>query len=968
MTDIFVSYAREDQAFVRQLSEALQAAGLEVWIDWKDIPPTAAWLQSVYTGIESAQTFAFVITKASISSEVCGWELAHAVKHNKRIAPLLRQDIDAKQVPEALSALNWIFFRPRDDFEAAVQTLLEAVRTDLEAVRTHTRILVRASEWEAAGRDSGYLLRGNDLKAALEWLSQASEASEPRPTSLQREYIQASQDWEAEQFERQETQRQKTLARRLATEAQRTLAARPGLLTVSLLLAIESIMREPSAAAEQVLRTGLGLLPSLISRMVHDHDVSVVSLSPDGTYLVSASGHLTEKEQYELEDSGKSSLEDFVDMEELEAWVERGKALIADMTGNTARLWEVASGRELAQVEHGGSVMAATFSPDGRYAATVSADGVAQVWEVPGGRRVTAIDLKARIWRGTVEFAAAGDYLVTVNGDHPARVWKISSGREVEKKTGQRVTGALKRSKKREQDQAFEQLAALLDQASEAELEETALALDLRLRSDWSKGDIIAALGRKLSQQAAFSPAAGLYVDKNEYTTDSDTVSLFAVPGGWEVARIGRDSFVSAVVFSPDGQYVITAAGGVVEVREVSPEPAVMVLMHEDMVQSLGFSRDGRYLAASNWLAFSDIAPKPSLWDSSAGQPVSLMAEGSEALEALQNASVKNSMSNLWSGLVFSPDRRFVATWDDDDQHLRVRERSGGADLTDLELAHYRRDMFFGAGSYGAGDQGEAKVWEVLSEEAVARDISRLEHETQLRYASFGPKGDYVATVTDDGSAYLWELRNGQRIGRLAPEGGSISRVAFSPEGGLLATVSEDGAIRLWEASTGKEIAAAPAEVQATGDVVWSSDGRYLASTSKADLAYVWEVPDFKEIARVAHAEREINGLAISPDGRYLATAGEDDTARVWELSTAREVAQLRHGDPVRAVAFSPVDGRLATGSLDRTVRLWTWQASELVASACNRLSRNLTREEWSRYMEDEPFRPTCPNLPISDA
>jgi hypothetical protein len=54
---------------------------------------------------------------------------------------LVLRDIEA--------ALNWIFFRPADDFLAAVGILLAAVDTDLELVHAYSRLLVRARESDA---------------------------------------------------------------------------------------------------------------------------------------------------------------------------------------------------------------------------------------------------------------------------------------------------------------------------------------------------------------------------------------------------------------------------------------------------------------------------------------------------------------------------------------------------------------------------------------------------------------------------------------------------------------------------------------------------------------------------------------------------------------------------------------------------------------------------------------------------
>src|SRR5262249_25569715 len=64
----------------------------------------------------------------------------------------------------------------------------EALDTDLDWVRLHTRLLVRAREWESKGRDSSLLLRGRDLVEAESELA-AGAGKEPSPTPLQNEYV-----------------------------------------------------------------------------------------------------------------------------------------------------------------------------------------------------------------------------------------------------------------------------------------------------------------------------------------------------------------------------------------------------------------------------------------------------------------------------------------------------------------------------------------------------------------------------------------------------------------------------------------------------------------------------------------------------------------------------------------------------------------------------------------------------------
>ena len=195
LSDVFISYSRKDKTFVLKLNDQLQAHGQEAWVDWEDIPATADWWSEIQAGIDGANTFIFVISPNSVMSEVCYKEVEHAVKAGKRFFPVLYQEVTdpahQQKMHPSIGSHNWLIFQEEAAFESNVERLIEALQTDLDHVRNHTRLLVRAREWDMRGRDNSFLLSGTAVREAQEWQAGAV-GMKPAPTALQSEYILAS--------------------------------------------------------------------------------------------------------------------------------------------------------------------------------------------------------------------------------------------------------------------------------------------------------------------------------------------------------------------------------------------------------------------------------------------------------------------------------------------------------------------------------------------------------------------------------------------------------------------------------------------------------------------------------------------------------------------------------------------------------------------------------------------------------
>lgn len=195
MSSIFISYSRKNKDFAEKLFQSLSEKEYDTWVDWQGIPLTADWLDEIYRAIDKSDAFIFIISPSSVASEVCTKEIEYATSKNKRIVPLLYKKINPIDAHLTIQQLNWIFFDKAKDYQRSISQLSKSLEQDLDHCRLHTRLLVRAEEWQHKKSNSSLLLRGIDLKEAEVWLNRAKN-KEPRPTQLHQNYILKSSNQE----------------------------------------------------------------------------------------------------------------------------------------------------------------------------------------------------------------------------------------------------------------------------------------------------------------------------------------------------------------------------------------------------------------------------------------------------------------------------------------------------------------------------------------------------------------------------------------------------------------------------------------------------------------------------------------------------------------------------------------------------------------------------------------------------
>ena len=419
MPDVFISYSRKDEDFVRKLHDALVQKGRDVWVDWEDIPLTADWWREIQTGIDAANTFMFIISPDSARSEVCYNEVDYANKNHKRIVPVVHRQPsrdDQQHMHPAVNRHNWVFVRDDDQFQTDFQALITALDTDLSYVRDHTRLLTRAKEWEQRGRDGSLLLRGPDLHDAENMLVQSAHYEAPKPTDLQTEYIFASR--RAANRRQSATlgsvvfgliiavglaivaflsYQQSQANLRLSQETQSLFLAdlsrqerESAHYRIALLLALESVQNFPSVRNGESNRALLDALtgpPHKLLALQHAvGPVSGVRWNQDESRVLSVAGNdvlIWDASSGEVvltlhhDDAARGGI-----------WNRDESRLLTWSADGTARVWDPFIDNELLRLPHDGAVNGAIWIDAGSRILTWSDDGFVRVWNATTGDKL----------------------------------------------------------------------------------------------------------------------------------------------------------------------------------------------------------------------------------------------------------------------------------------------------------------------------------------------------------------------------------------------------------------------------------------------------------------------------------------------------------------------------------------------------------------------------------------------------
>ena len=191
---VFINHHADDIDFSKRLNETLIVQGKSTWFTAEGAAGDSQTQAETHQAIDNAENFLFVLSLESMQDKHCLEHFAYAQYQQKRIVLVTYQKIFKSLLADDFASYPLSdFSRQEGDFLMNFGELFRTLESDPEHVRSHTRLLVKATEWKAASYDDSFLLRGKDLAASVQWLAQSANNRAPRPTECQQAYIAASQ-------------------------------------------------------------------------------------------------------------------------------------------------------------------------------------------------------------------------------------------------------------------------------------------------------------------------------------------------------------------------------------------------------------------------------------------------------------------------------------------------------------------------------------------------------------------------------------------------------------------------------------------------------------------------------------------------------------------------------------------------------------------------------------------------------
>jgi WD40 repeat protein len=660
---------------------------------------------------------------------------------------------------------------------------------------------------------------------------------------------------------------------------------------------------------------------------------------------------------------------------------------------------------------HGGIVRHIYALPDGKRLLTVARDGKARVWDIATQKELSQMALARPDYSAPLFYSLSPDGKTLASAyamDRTLRLWNLADGKEA------RALGGLapnqgflnleyssdgKTLLSAHQDRVFR----IWDAVTAKELRQVAAAKSLYLDSVFKVGS---------DGRFRFTPDG-----KGLAMIDDWAVCVVDAESGKELRWYGgHTATVTALAYSADGKRVATVAlDRAARVWDLATGKAVAKLpLPQSGGRDLAFSANGKTLA----VACSDRTLR--LFNIEAAREVAKVnLVGVVGVSSFPTFALSRDGKTLYASGGDEPVLRAydVATGK---ELFPVTGHAGGVQA--LAWSPDGRTL-----ATGGWTDRSIILWDAATGK-VRRQLPPLDGDFNTTHIQFTPDGKTLLSYSiTERTVRAWDPAEGKALGSFMTAPMGSMAFALSADGKLAAVASQDRVVRVWDVAAKKEIyrmeippsAGVDPDVYFSVALAFAGDNRtLLAYLANERVTHRWDAQAGKGLGtlqgfRLPFAgEREPSGdgrgyllrqgntatlnefasgrtrqtftqrpgvptigAALSPDGRTIAAVPADGTLQFWDSGSGKALVERKGLPPDnRQLAFSPDGKTLATAGTDEGALLWDVPGpnaegrlalKELTADTAAALWRDLSGEDGARAWQAVLALAASPNVAV---
>ena len=215
-----------------------------------------------------------------------------------------------------------------------------------------------------------------------------------------------------------------------------------------------------------------------------------------------------------------------------------------------------------------------------------------------------------------------------------------------------------------------------------------------------------------------------------------------------------------------------------------------------------------------------------------------------------------------------------------------------------------------------ASDDATAIVWSIKQGDP----LFTLRHADMVASAEFNHAGTQIVTASRDDTAKIWNAHSGNEIKTLKHRGSVIS-ASYDPQDIKIVTACGDRTAKVWNAQTGALLLSLQHK-KPVSYAQFNSKGTQIISIiiSLEGTAHIWDANSGDELLNLPVYDPR--SCAFNNAGTQIIISLIDVGAELFDARSGKKINTFPH-DQCNSAFFNHDDSQIVTSSFDKTARIW---------------------------------------------